>query len=550
MRIVLIFIIFCVFCFGNVLTPQQAFKFTQGSDFQGVFVRIDLSDGIFLYKKQLKVLLNGTNISENLNLPQTVIKDGEEVFYKSLQLDLPKILLENLNINKAKLEILYQGCADSGFCYRPMRANFELKKIDKSYEISTLSEKNANSNELSRYLEESHLFIILAVFFVYGLLLSLTPCTLPMIPILSSLILAQNTTNTSKKRAFLLSLTYVFFMSLAYAIAGVITAGLGASVQGLLQKPFVVGIFALILVFLALACFGVFEFSLPNRFAKINFAKKGVFTVAIMGFLSAFIVGPCVAAPLVAALLYIANSGDFVLGGLCLFVLSFGMGIPLLFVGLGLGYIKAGAWMVQINQLFGFMMLAVALWLVSRFILDSYMLVIYGIFGVFFAVFMGLFQGANSNLALIKKALLILVFAYSLALFLGGLGGGKSLLNPLNLSTQSNQKALSFELKNDLNSIQKTIKQNDKVMLDFTASWCENCKLLDSLTFSDERVQERLKEFKLIKTDISDNAEEELKIMKEFGVFAPPVLIFYEKGVENLRLIGFVSADEFLQKLP
>ena len=124
------------------------------------------------------------------------------------------------------------------------------------------------------------------------------------------------------------------------------------------------------------------------------------------------------------------------------------------------------------------------------------------------------------------------------------------MLNPLNLSTQSNQKSLIFELKNDLNSIQKTIKQNDKVMLDFTASWCENCKLLDSLTFSDERVQERLKEFKLIKTDISDNAEEELKIMKEFGVFAPPVLIFYEKGVENLRLIGFVSADEFLQKLP
>ena len=626
MKVFFTLLCFVTLVFASVLTPQQAFKLTQNADTQGVFVRIELANGIFLYKNRLKVLLNGDDITASLNLPNFVVKDKEEVFYRALQLDLPRLLLEKTK--QAKLEIFYQGCADSGFCYRPMSANFKItaQENDKNnaFTITPLSQKSSNSNEFTRYLQEKNVALILAIFFAYGLLLSLTPCTLPMIPILSSLILAQsiakidtkaeknsaknvnsnsnshlnsgenssensaksvnlNTNsspnltkslnfsensnqnsskstnlaqNISKKRALWLSFVYVFFMSLAYALAGLITASLGASVQGLLQKPAVLAVFALILVLLALACFGVFSLSLPARLQKFNPAKnsKGVLGVALMGFLSAFIIGPCVVAPLAAALLYIATSGDLVLGALALFVLSFGMGVPLLFVGVGLSFIKAGAWTQRVNVFFGFVMLAMAVWVLSRFAPSGYILVAYGVLGVFFASFMGLWGSAQNGFDKAKKALLTLVLAYSLALFLGGLFGGKDFLNPLNLSVNSQNftptSRLNFEYLTSLNAVNKALKDNEKVLLDFTASWCENCKLLDAQTFSDERVQERLKGYKLVKIDISENDSAQTQMMKEFGVFAPPVLIFYEKGAEISRFEGFVNADEFLAKIP
>lgn len=598
MKVFFTLLCFVTFVFASVLTPQQAFKLTQNADTQGVFVRIELANGIFLYKNRLKVLLNGDDITAYLNLPNFVVKDKEEVFYRALQLDLPRLLLEKTK--QAKLEIFYQGCADSGFCYRPMSANFEItaQKDGKNnaFTIAPLSQKSSNSNEFTRYLQEKNVALILVIFFAYGLLLSLTPCTLPMIPILSSLILAQSIAksdtkaernsaknvnsnsnshsnsgknssensaksvnlaqNISKKRALWLSFVYVFFMSLAYALAGLITASLGASVQGLLQKPAVLAVFALILVLLALACFGVFSLSLPARLQKFNPAKnsKGVLGVALMGFLSAFIIGPCVVAPLAAALLYIATSGDLALGALALFVLSFGMGVPLLFVGVGLSFIKAGAWTQRVNVFFGFVMLAMAVWVLSRFAPSIYILVAYGVLGVFFASFMGLWGSAQNGFDKAKKAILTLVLAYSLALFLGGLFGGKDLLNPLNLSTNSQNftstSRLNFEYLTNLNAVNKALKDNEKVLLDFTASWCENCKLLDAQTFSDERVQERLKGYKLVKIDISENDSAQTQMMKEFGVFAPPVLIFYEKGAEISRFEGFVSANEFLAKMP
>ncbi len=627
MKVFFTLLCFVTLVFASVLTPQQAFKLTQNADTQGVFVRIELANGIFLYKNRLKVLLNGDDITAYLNLPNFVVKDKEEVFYRALQLDLPRLLLENAKIKQAKLEIFYQGCADSGFCYRPMSANFEItaQENDKNaFTIAPLSQKSSNSNEFTRYLQEKNVALILVIFFAYGLLLSLTPCTLPMIPILSSLILAQSIAkndtkaernsaknansnsnshlnlgenssqnsaksvnlnknssqnltkslnfsenssqnsskstnlaqNISKKRALWLSFVYVFFMSLAYALAGLITASLGASVQGLLQKPAVLAVFALILVLLALACFGVFSLSLPACLQKFNPAKnsKGVLGVALMGFLSAFIIGPCVVAPLAAALLYIATSGDLVFGALALFVLSFGMGVPLLFVGVGLSFIKAGAWTQRVNVFFGFVMLAMAVWVLSRFAPSSYILVAYGVLGVFFASFMGLWGSAQNGFDKAKKALLTLVLAYSLVLFLGGLFGGKDFLNPLNLSVNSQNftptSRLNFEYLTSLNAVNKALKDNEKVLLDFTASWCENCKLLDTQTFSDERVQERLKGYKLVKIDISENDSAQTQMMKEFGVFAPPVLIFYEKSAEISRFEGFVNADEFLAKIP
>lgn len=549
MRFLPSLLLFCTLCVANVLSPKEAFKLTHGANSQGVFVKIDLANDIFLYKKQLKVLLNGTDFSANFNLPQAVIKGKDEVFYGGVELFLPNFILQKSQNSSFMLELFYQGCSESGFCYRPMKAQFEISRQNEQFHISTVKQKGSNSSQFTRYLQESHFIVVLAIFFVYGLLLSLTPCTLPMIPILSSLILAKNAENPSKKRALWLSFVYVFFMSLAYAIAGVITAMLGSSVQGLLQKPIVLSFFALILVILALSCFDVFHFSLPSKLQKFNPAQKskGVLAVATMGFLSAFIVGPCVVAPLAAALLYIATSADIVLGGLALFVLSFGMGVPLLFVGLGIGFIKAGAWMQRVNVFFGFAMLALALWILARFVPEDYIFIAYAILGVFFVSFMGLFECAKTHFDRFKKAILTLVLALSLALFLGTLLKITHFFPSFQALNTSNSAFITLD---NLNSIQKTLKENDKVMLEFSASWCENCKLLEKHTFSDERVQERLKAYKLIKIDVSANSDEERKIMREFGVFAPPVLIFFSQNTEISRLIGFMGAEEFLTKIP
>ena len=201
MKVFFTLLCFVTLVFASVLTPQQAFKLTQNADTQGVFVRIELANGIFLYKNRLKVLLNGDDITAYLNLPNFVVKDKEEVFYRAVQLDLPRLLLEKTK--QAKLEIFYQGCADSGFCYRPMNANFEItaQENDKNnaFTIAPLSQKSSNSNEFTRYLQEKNVALILVIFFAYGLLLSLTPCTLPMIPILSSLILAQSIAKSDTK---------------------------------------------------------------------------------------------------------------------------------------------------------------------------------------------------------------------------------------------------------------------------------------------------------------------------------------------------------------
>ncbi|NDJ28003.1 thiol:disulfide interchange protein [Campylobacter sp. MIT 12-8780] len=559
MRIFLIFFLFLNLSWAEFLQPNEAFKLRSYADEVGVYFDFDIADTIYLYQKELKIKLDDKDITALLNLPASIEKNNEQRYYANVELFIPQILLkkELANKNEALLELSYQGCAEAGFCYRPLKKSFTLKQDQGSYKLSELADtkKMKKRNEFNK----DGFFLTLLSFFGYGLLLSLTPCTLPMIPILSSLILAKSTQTPSKKRAFWLSFIFVFFMSLAYALAGIVTALVGASVQGFLQHPLVLSFFAFIFVLLALACFGVFHLQMPSKIQNFIIKKqssktKGVLSLASMGFLSALIIGPCVAAPLAAALLYIAKSADIVLGGASLFVLSFGMGVPLLFVGLGLGFLKAGAWMQRVNIFFGFLMLAMAIWICSRFLAMPYILIAFGVLGVFFVSFMGIFDGLNSNYAKAKKALLILVLAYSLSLFLGGLFGGKSLLNPFHLnsnaSNSQNLNSLEFENISTLKELEAKLQQSKKpILLYFTASWCENCKLLDAFTFSDKKVQELLQNYSLLKIDISKGDDEELKIMKKFEVFAPPVMFIFKDGVKKEQIIGFVGADEFLNSL-
>ncbi|MBZ7964801.1 protein-disulfide reductase DsbD [Campylobacter sp. 2457A] len=566
MRFIIILLLnFCI-SFASILSLNDAFHVDSKKYDSSIIIDVKLGQDIYLYANKIKLHINDKDITSFLNFPPSVEENNEKVYFKELNLALPNLLLEHYtknNLNQIKFE--FQGCSKQGLCYNPQIWYLDLSYQNNQFSVSkpykqTKQTKpketfNSQSEEgmIANFLATNNLFWILLSFFGYGILLSLTPCILPMIPILSSLLIAKSGGKNSKKHSFLLSFIYVFFMSLAYAIAGVIASFLGASVQGILQKPSVLIMFALIFVLFALAMFDILRFEMPLKFQnfihKKSDNKKGIIGIAIMGFLSALIVGPCVAAPLAGALIYIANTKDALLGGSALFVMSFGMGIPLLFIGLGLGFLKPGAWMEKIKVFFGFVMLAMGIWILSRIIETHYILMAFGILGVFFSVFMGIFEKALDAFAKIKKSILILVLSYSLCLFLGGLFGAKDFLNPLNFSTKQENQALNYHFINNLDQINQEIKNNQALMLDFTASWCENCKLLDELTFSDQRVIDQVKKYKLIKVDVSQNNNEDIKTMKKFNVFGPPVLIFFENGKEKLKITGFISADDLLKKL-
>ncbi|AXP08796.1 protein-disulfide reductase DsbD [Campylobacter hepaticus] len=565
MRFISIFLLSLSLCFASILSLNEAFNIKSNSYNSSISIDINLGKDIYLYSNKLKLYINEKDISSLINLPQSIKKDNENIYDQNINLALPNLLLERFvknEINLIKLE--FQGCSKQGLCYNPQTWYFDLEynnntfKISKPYKMQTTKQEikiDSEENAIAHFLATDNLFWILLSFFGYGLLLSLTPCILPMIPILSSLIVTKIGSNTSKKHSFFLSFIYVFFMSLAYALAGVIASILGASLQGILQKPIILILFALIFIIFAFAMFGVFRFELPLKFQNFIHKKsekgKGILGIATMGFLSALIVGPCVAAPLAGALIYIANTGNALLGASALFIMSFGMGIPLLFIGLGLGFLKPDYWMQKVKIFFGFIMLAMAIWILSRIIKIDYILIAYGILGVFFSVFMGIFEKSYTTISKIKKSILILVLTYSLSLFLGEIFGSKNILNPFNINFNPQSKSiLNYTYINTLEQLKEEIQTNTKpLMLDFTASWCENCKLLDELTFSDERIIKKMQNYKLIKIDVSENNSEQIKIMKEFQVFGPPVLIFFKNQEEKLKITGFINTNDLLQKL-
>lgn len=556
MRIFITFFLFLNFSLASVLGINEAFKLNINSDENAIYMNFDIADDIYIYQNSIKIKLNDKDITNLLNFPSYVLLKGEKRYYKNISLYITNFLIKNeFKENKAyKLEVNYQGCSNGGYCYRPVKKIYELSLNENIYNISEIKEeihkKNENKIEKNSFFDNKNFIIVIFSFFVYGLLLCLSPCSLPMIPILSSLILANKQDNISKKRAFFLSLVYVFFMSLAYAFAGILTSLLGLSFQAFLQKPIVLISFAIFFVFLAFCCFGFFSLKMPNKIQNLihKKTKGGSFiAVAIMGFLSVLIIGPCMVAPLSAALLYIAHSADFILGGFALFALGFGTGIPLLFVGLGFSFIKPGAWLKKINIFFGFLMLYMAIWLLSNFINQAHSFIAYGVLSVFFVSFMGLFESAKSNINKFFKAILIIILSLGLLVFFKGLFE----ILDFNLQISSKKEdSLNFKHINSLSEIEKVIQNSKKpVLLDFTASWCVNCKLLDNTTFKDENVKKSLKDYELIKVDVSDTSKEQVEIMKRFNVFAPPVLIFFNNGDKKAQIIGYTNSDDLLKTI-
>lgn len=568
MRILFVLAVFFISLFSSPIHPDIAFKVVPEANNTDIKVKFDVNETVRLYKKDLKIHINSSEISEFLNMPEALDYKEFKIYKGKFDIFIPLgLVLSSGNLDKFSLKIDFMACADSGFCYPPLERSFEFIKKDDKYEIMPIlnakGEKQKPSslpnsqNDIANLLKTSGIFTALAVFFGYGLMLSLTPCIFPMIPILSSIIVAKIGTGENVKSGFWISFVYVFAMALAYALIGASASLLGASLQMILQIPAVIMLFTLIFVVLAFGMFGFYEIKMPSKLQTIitkkSEGKSGMGGVFIMGFLSALIVGPCVAAPLAGALLYIAQSGDILLGALALFVMSFGMGVPLLAIGIGSKKIlpKPGKWMNLISQIFGFLLLGMAIWMSSRVIGENLALLFYSLLGVIFASFIGIFEGDK-----IRRGVAIFVLIYSILLLIGFASGAKNALKPLeNLLISQNspvKNELNFTKVSNWDELNEIIENSKKpVMIDFWASWCENCKELENITFKDPLVVSKLVNFELVKIDITKSSSEDKALMKKFSIFGPPALVFYKdkKELENLQISGYIEPLRFAKVL-
>lgn len=576
------------FSFENrVLEPEEAFVVNFVKNEDSLDINLKLGKDIYLYADKIQVNISKPKKIEllgDLNLPKPIEYEEFIVHFDDLNITVPYSLLkEKLDSNRYEVEFKFQGCSKAGLCYAPMiekttlffeanetKQNEDIVKDVKIEKAETPKKeiveptKTEDLNEvdfIANSFQNKSMFLTLATFFGFGLLLSFTPCVFPMIPILSSIIVrASNDEAMSAKKGFLLSFVYVISMSLAYTIAGVIAGIFGANLQVALQNPYVLVAFASIFVILAFSMFGYFEIKIPNSLQTFvnrttqDREKDGLVGVSIMGFLSALIVGPCVAPPLAGALVYIGQTGDAVLGGLALFFMSLGMGVPLLLLGLGAGKFmpKPGGWMDSVTKIFGLIMLGVAIWLLDRVINPIVSIYLWALLFLASAIYLRIY--AHILVKLISTVLFIL----GVILFVGAVSGATNLLNPLEkFTTQSfvatSNKALDFKVVKNIAQLEEEIKNSSKpVILDFWASWCVACKEFDEITFKNEDVIKKLQAFTLLKADVTKNSEDDKALQKKFGIVGPPALIFWDenkKEINSAKVVGYKNPKEFLEIL-
>ena len=588
MKKIILFLMLFIYSFslelGNkVLEPEEAFKvvFTKQED--KLNIKLELGKDIYLYDDKLQINITKpkkVDLTKELNLPKPVPYDGFIVHFDNLNVDIPYSLMKSkLQANKYEVEIKFQGCSKAGLCYAPMSEKqviffeadvkeqviepekTEVVQKENSVVSNTQNEDLNETDSIAVALKNSNTLLVLATFFGFGLLLSFTPCVFPMIPILSSIIVKASENETmSAKKGFFMSFVYVIAMSLAYTIAGVIAGIFGANLQAALQNPYVLVTFAFVFVALAFSMFGYFEIRLPSSLqTKINKTsegkeKQGVVGIAIMGFLSALIVGPCVAPPLAGALVYIGQTGDAILGGMALFVMSLGMGVPLLLIGLGAGKFmpKPGGWMESITKIFGLIMLGVAIWLIDRVINPIFAMYLWALLFLGSAIYLRIYEHV------LAKLITTVIFIFGVILFVGAVSGATNPLKPLDKFTNgvnlsSTAQGLNFTKIRNINELEDALKKSSKpVILDFWATWCVSCKELDEITFKDPEVIKKLQNFTLLKVDVTENSDDDKALQKKFGIVGPPALIFWDinkQEVKSAKIVGYKNPKEFLEIL-
>lgn len=542
----------------DFLPVEEAFRFEVMDDVEPNILVWQIADKHYLYRHRLGVTdANGETVPIEYpeGLPHSDEFFGDTQIYRQL-------LQLTLDANAQRpLEVTYQGCADAGLCYPPQTVTVGGEAATSASTQANSAKANLSADQsIAERLAGSSVLLNMAAFFVMGLLLAFTPCMLPMLPILTSVIGGSKSGGWHGAR---LGLAFVLPMALVYAGLGVLAASLGSNLSAALQQPWLLIPFAIIFILLALAQFGVFTLQLPafirERLQGADQKLKGgsLLGAASLGALSALLVGPCMTAPLAGALLYIAQSGDDVRGGLALFSLGLGSGLPLLLaITIGMRWLpKPGNWMQSVNRVFGYALLATAIIVVRPVLSDA---VFVGLWG---ALLLGVAAQLSLNETLkwrfVSRYLALLLGIWSGILLLGAATGADDPLNPLgNFSASSHTAANTQSMQRfaDVQQLQAQLKQAEQdgkwVLLDFYADWCVSCKVMEKTVFGKADVQQALADVRLLQADVTLNTAEQKKLMQELQIMGPPTILFIDpQGTEQRaqRITGEVSASEFLQ---
>lgn len=583
----------------DFLKVDQAFRFSESIVDGGVRLHWQIAEGYYLYLERFKfkalndvAVLGSPEYSTRGERKEDPYFGEVHVIYDTVDVFLPVSLPDGHS--DTELKITYQGCAEAGLCYPPTHKRMLYMPIEPKAAgaLRQLSATGGNTLEppelvntvtaqdsLDRadgvfaFIQDSSLAAIVGIFFLLGIGLTFTPCVFPMIPIITSIIAGQQ--NPTVLRSFILSLSYVLGMAITYASAGVITGmlGAGANVQAALQDPVLLSVFAAIFILLAMAMFGFYELQLPAflrdrlNTTSQNLSGGHISSVFGIGALSALVVSPCVSAPLAGALLYISATADAVIGGLSLFALGMGMGVPLILIAVGGGKLfpKAGQWMDAVKAVFGVMLIAVAIWLIGRFAPPALTMVLWAILLGLSATQMGAFDSAAPGWPRVFKGTGILMAFYSALLILGAASGGQDALRPLagismqgapagDLSRRTTPAAFTTigtmpQLNVELEQARAVRKP---VMVDFYADWCISCKVMEDQVFPQPEIAARMQEFHLVKADVTDNNAANQALMEQFGLFGPPSILFFDAdGTElsGIRIVGEVTANDFQKRL-
>lgn len=577
---------------GGALPVEQAFSFDLVAVDKGTLkAHWVIQPDHHLYRPKIRF-----NVKEpqGVQLGSPIFPQGEqvedeyfgkiEVYGQDIDVEVP--IIDSTGLQKLVVETEYQGCSDStGICYPPVKKTTELslagladappREQDDSASATANSPTSPEDAITMRMRDDSYLSILL-FFFLAGLGLAFTPCVFPMIPILSGII-AGSASDLSPRKAFLLSLSYVLPMALTYAIVGVIAGLSGSNLQIMFQNPWIIGGFAGLFVLLAFSMFGFYDLQMPtsiqSRLTEISNRQQGgsFIGAGIMGILSALIVGPCVTAPLIGALVYIAQTRDAILGGLSLFTLGLGMGLPILMIGTSAGRLlpRAGAWMDTTKAIFGIMMLGLAIWMLNRIVPAEVTMALTGILLVSSGIYMGALERVDDESGgwgrFWKSLGLIMLFYGGMILF-GVAAGSSNLLQPLKgifgggyaNAAPAAEARLSFQRIKGLDGLQQALEQakaqNKPVMLDFYADWCIACKELEHKTFKNPAVVTALGNGNtlLLQADVTADDGQDQALNKHFGLFGPPQVLFFKPNGEEIkavRLAGYEAPEAFLGRI-
>ncbi len=580
----------------EILHPDEAFILSARLDANNVIqTNILMADNIYLYRDKIKIaMVNGDGHALGaISVPRGKKKNDEflgptEVIYDQVNVSIP-IISEADASDQMVLSYQYQGCVEERICYPPITKYLNINAAEglvqvahepdadtstlqpgSNFDSGGVSAPVSEQDQFAQLLKDESLLLVVGLFFLAGIGLTFTPCVFPMIPILSSIIAGQGSSITTGK-AFTLSLVYVLSMAVTYATAGAIVGYYGAefNIQIWFQDPIILSIFAAIFVLLSLSMFGFYELQMPNviqsRLTAISNSQQGgtLVGVGLMGVFSAIIVGPCITAPLVGALIFISQTQDWQLGGLALFALGLGMGVPLLLIGTSAGKLlpRAGGWMDSVKAVFGVVLLGVAIWLLERILPVGITMSLIAALLIASAIYMGALDSLSKSASgwhRLLKSLGLLILVYGVAYLIGAAAGSNDLIQPLRGIAasagnpgQAEQHLAFRQIKGQKGlqlALNDSIQQDRTTMLDFYADWCISCKEMEKYAFSHPGVLAALEDVATLQADVTDNDKTDTELMASLGIYGPPAILFFDSNgqeIRNRRVVGEMSGDRF-----